>query len=163
MNAFCSILDKVSGSTQHSNYFVDPRQPVVSDTVSSSNSNNLEPSSASNQSGSASEGSSQAISEEDHLKWDANPLRNKANLSIPGTGRAKEDYFRCYYFSYSCCLVTCPGSISRPENTTPGSSKLLSSIVKADSGSRQSLLSNKGPPRSKGSFSDFVTILYFEC
>ena len=98
MNAFCSILDKVSGSTQHNNCFVDPRQPVVSDTVSSSNSNNLEPSSASNQNGSASEGSSQAISEEDHLKWDANPLRNKANLSIPGTGRAKEDYFRCYFF-----------------------------------------------------------------
>lgn len=62
---------------------IQPRQPVVS---AAATSNLIEPSTVSDNSTAALEANSPKISEEDLLKWDANPLRNKPSRpSIAGT------------------------------------------------------------------------------
>ena len=62
---------------------IQSRQPVVS---AAATSNLLEPSTTSEKNMAASEANSPKISDDDLLKWDANPLRNKSSRpSTAGT------------------------------------------------------------------------------
>lgn len=84
VSSFVVEVGKDTQSTPQQNISsIQSRQPVVS---AAATSNLLEPSTVSENSSAALEANSPKISEEDLLKWDANPLRNKSSRpSISGT------------------------------------------------------------------------------
>ena len=84
VSSFVVEMGKDTQSTPQQNISsIQSRQPVVS---AAATSNLLEPSTVSDNSSAALEANSPKISEEDLLKWDANPLRNKSSRSsISGT------------------------------------------------------------------------------
>lgn len=85
VSSFVVEVGKDTQSTPQQNISsIQSRQPVVSAAVATSNL--LEPSTVSDNTSAALEANSPKISEEDLLKWDANPLRSRSSRpSISGT------------------------------------------------------------------------------
>ena len=78
-----SIQQQQQQQQQQQVFDIQSRQPVVS---AAATSNLLEPSTTSEKNMAASEANSPKISDDDLLKWDANPLRNKSSRpSTAGT------------------------------------------------------------------------------